>query len=148
MYPTVNALDDYAIGYGSYFNYNSLGDFERDLLSGKFFGVPKVDTTPPTDLYVPVLPDNSDSKLLFHLKPMKSKTFASVELKLAVEKGYKIDTLHSALKYDRYNGLMKKYVEFFLEMKVKNTKACTQEECDEIHKTHQSMGFTSVIKPE
>ena len=58
---------------------------------------------------------------------MKSKTFASVELKLAVEKGYKIDTLHSALKYDRYNGLMKKYVEFFLEIKIRNTKAYTQE---------------------
>ena len=70
-------------------NDNSISDFARDLLSGKFFGVAKVDITPPTDLYVPVLPDNSDHKLLFHLNPMKSKTFASVELKLAVEKGYK-----------------------------------------------------------
>ena len=50
---------------------------------------------------------------------MKSKTFASVELKFAVEKGYKFDKVHAALKYDRYNGLMKKYVEFFLEMKIK-----------------------------
>jgi hypothetical protein len=148
LYPTVNALDDYAVGYGSYVNYNSISDFEQDLLSGKFFGVAKVDITPPTDLYVPVLPDNSDHKLLFHLNPMKSKTFASVELKLAVEKGYKIDKLHAALKYDRYNGLMKKYVEFFLEMKIKNTKAYTQEECDEINKTHKDMGFTFVIKPE
>jgi hypothetical protein len=43
---------------------------------------------------------------------------------------------------------MKKYVEFFLEMKIKNTKAYTQEECDEINKTHRDMGFTFVIKPE
>ena len=72
----------------------------KDLFSGKFFGVAKVDITPPTDLYVPVLPNNSDHKLLFHLNPMASKTLASVELKLAVEKGYKIDKLHAALKYD------------------------------------------------
>ena len=43
---------------------------------------------------------------------------------------------------------MKKYVEFFLEMKIKNTKAYTQEECDEINKTHKDRGFTFVIKPE
>ena len=88
----------------------------------RFFGVAKVDITPPTDLYVPVLPDDSEQKLLFHWNPMKSKTFASVELKLAVEKGYKIDKQHAALKYDRYNGLMKKYVEFFLEMRIKTLK--------------------------
>ena len=70
---------------------------------------------------------------------MKSKTFLSVELKLAVEKGYTSDKLYAALQYDRYNGLMKKYVEFFLEMKIKNTKAYTQEECDEIKKTHKDM---------
>ena len=73
---------------------------------------------------------------------MKSKTSASIELKLAVEKGYKIDKLHAALKYNRYDGLMKKYVEFSLAMIIKNTKAYTQEECDEINKTHQDIGFT------
>ena len=79
---------------------------------------------------------------------MKSKTFASIELKLAVEEGYKIDKLHDALECDRYNGLMKKYVEFFLGMKIKNTKAYTQEECDETNNTHQDLDFTFVIKPE
>ena len=43
---------------------------------------------------------------------------------------------------------MKKYVEFFLELKIKNTKAYTQDECDEMNRTHQAMGFTFVIKPE
>ena len=121
LYPTAHALDDCAVGYGSYVSYNSIGDFDRDLLSCKFFGVANVDITPPTDLYVPVLPDNSEHKLLFHLNPLKSKTFASVELKLADEKGNKIDKLHAALKYDRYNGLMKKSVEFLLELKIKST---------------------------
>ena len=148
LYPTVNALDDYAIGYGTYVNYKSISDFEQALLHEKFFGVAKVDITPPTDLYVPVLPENSDNKLLFHLNPMKSKTFASVELKVALQNGYKIDKLYSALNYDRYNGLMRKYVEFFLEMKIKNSKRYTQEECDEINKNHKSMGFTFQIKPE
>jgi hypothetical protein len=49
--------------------------------SGKFFGLLKVDITPPSDLYVPVLPDNSNGKLLFHLEPMKAKTWTSIEIK-------------------------------------------------------------------
>ena len=44
-----------------------------DLLSNKFIGLVKCDVEPPKDLYVPVLPDNSDGKLLFHLHPMKEK---------------------------------------------------------------------------
>jgi hypothetical protein len=38
----------------------------EDIASGKCFGLVKVDITPPTDLFVPVLPDNSNGKLLFH----------------------------------------------------------------------------------
>ena len=35
LYPTVNALDDYAVGYGEYVNYKSISEFETDLPSGK-----------------------------------------------------------------------------------------------------------------
>ena len=44
-----------------------------DILSNKFIGLVKCDVEPPKDLCVPVLPDNSDGKLLFHLHPMKEK---------------------------------------------------------------------------
>ena len=87
LYPTVNALDNYAVGFNRYVNNLKV----EDISSGKFFGLAKVDITPPKDLHIPVLPDNSDGKLLFHLNEMKEKTFTSAELKLALKLGYKID---------------------------------------------------------
>ena len=89
-----------------------------DIADGSFFGVAKVDIIPPKDLYVLVLPDNSDGKLMFHLNPMYGKIWSSIELKNALEKGYKITKIYSALQYDKYNGLMKKYVGAFLKVKV------------------------------
>ncbi len=85
MYPTVNALDDYAVGFKKYVDITV-----DDILSDKFIGLVKCDIIPPKDLYVPVLPDSNEGKLLFHLNPMKEKTWASVELKVALEKGYNI----------------------------------------------------------
>ena len=81
LYPTVNALDDYAVGFNRYVRITV-----EDIKSGKFFGVAKVDITPPKKLYVPVLPDNSDGKLLFLLNNLENKTFSSVELQYALEK--------------------------------------------------------------
>jgi hypothetical protein len=113
----------------------------------KFFGIVKCDVEPPNNLHIPVLPDNSDNKLLFHLEPMKNKTFASVELKLALEKGYKIK-IHSAIQYDKYKGLMKDYVEYFLKVKVENNKHYTPEECLKINEAHKAMGFNFEIQSE
>ena len=59
---------------------------------------------------MPVLPDNSNGKLLFHLNPLKAKTYASVELKKALEKGYIITKIYAACEYNKLDGLMKQYV--------------------------------------
>ena len=143
MYPTVNALDDYAIGFKKYVKIEP-----EDILSGKFFGIAKVDITPPKDLYIPVLPDNSKGKLLFHLNPLIAKTYSSVELKRALEKGYTISRIYAASEYKRYTGLMKNYVETFIKLKVENSGKKTQEECDEVNKAHRDLGFEIEIKPE
>ena len=68
MYPSVNALDDYAVGFSKYVNITS-----DDILKDKFFGVVKCDVIPPEKLYIPILPDNEDCKLLFHLSEIKIK---------------------------------------------------------------------------
>ena len=143
LYPTVNALDDYAVGFNRYVNITV-----EDIKSGKFFGVAKVNITPPKKLYVPVLPDNSDGKLLFHLNKMENKTFSSVELQYALEKGYTINKIHSALQYDRYTGLMKDYVEFFLKLKIENNEHYSSEECEQINKSHKDLGLSFEIKSE
>ena len=143
LYPTVNALDSYAVGFKKYVSITV-----DDIKTGKFFGLAKVDVEPPTNLYVPVLPDNSNGKLLFHLNPMTMKTFTSVELKRALEKGYKITKIHAALEYKKIDGLMKRYVGHFLKMKIENNGVMTQKECDDINESHTKMGFDFTIKPE
>ena len=65
------------------------------ILNDKFVGVVKCDVIPPKKLYIPILPDNSNGKLLFHLNEMKNKTCSSVELKYVLQNGYKIK-IHSA----------------------------------------------------
>jgi hypothetical protein len=43
---------------------------------------------------------------------------------------------------------MKEYVGHFLKMKIQNSGVKTQEECDEINKSHKELGFNFEIKPE
>ena len=76
-----------------------------------------MDITPPDNLYVPVLPPNIDNKLMFHLNEMRQATWSSVELQRALEVGYVITKIHSALEYEKQNGLMKDYVGLFMQMK-------------------------------
>ena len=102
LYPTVNALDRYAVGFKRPVHILNQDDFNKlvyRIRKGSFCGIAKVDIIPPRDLYVPVLPDNSEGKLLFHLNPLIAKTYASVELKLALEKGYTITKIYGAYKY-------------------------------------------------
>ena len=50
LYPTVNALDEYAIGFKRLVNILNQGDFNRlvsRVRSGSFCGVAKVDIIPP-----------------------------------------------------------------------------------------------------
>ena len=99
--------------------------------------------TPPKDLYVPVLPQSVDGKLLFHLNDMTG-TWFSHELKYALERGYVITKMHAALKYDKLPGLMKANVGDFIQMKIENEKELTQDECDTINKYHHNLGFKFV----
>ena len=143
LYPTVQALDDYAVGFPKYVDITP-----NDILNGSFIGVVKCDVKPLKDLYIPVLPDNSNGKLLFHLNDMYEKTWASVEFKLALEKGYEITNIHAAVAYKRFKGLMKDYVGTFIKMKIENSGVKIQEECDEVNDYHARLGFKFKIKPE
>ena len=59
LHPTVNALDDYAVGYKKYDNITL-----EDVLNDTFIGTAKCDVQPPEDLHIPILPDASDGRLL------------------------------------------------------------------------------------
>ena len=141
LYPTVNALDKYPVGYKNH--YMPTLD---EISNGSFIGVVKCTVTPPTDLYIPVLPQSAESKLLFHLKPMTG-TWCSVELKKAIEKGYIINCIHSAFKYEEMTGLMKSYVEYFLKIKTCNSGVKNAEECKKLNASHHAIGLNIDIEP-
>ena len=101
---------------------------------------------PPKNLYVPVLPESKDGKLLFHLNPMTG-TWCSVELKKAIEMGYVISNIHGGFKYKVITGLMKKYVEFFLKIKTCNSGVKNAVECEELNKSHTVLGLDIHISP-
>ena len=65
------------------------------------------------------------------------KTWTSLELKLAIEKGYQITKIHTALAYKRMNGLMKEYVGTFMKMKIENNGKLSPEECHEVNAYHK-----------
>ena len=66
-----------------------------------FFGIITVDVYPPNDLYHPVLPyfDSIQKKCTFSLEPLLQQTFCSVELQLAIRKGYIVKKIYRADRY-------------------------------------------------
>ena len=144
-YPTVNALDDYPVDFKQVYKPTI-----EEIMDDSFIGIVKCSVVPPKDLYIPVLPDrvkaaDGSEQLMFHLKPMKG-VWASVELKKAIEKGYKI-TILAGYKYKRYTGLMKGYVEKFLKMKTCNGGVLSKEECDKLNHEHKQLGLDILISP-
>ena len=138
LYPTVNALDDYAVGFHK-LRYNLT---VREIQNGRFFGLAKVDISAPKQLELPLLPENKDGRLLFHLNDITGGTYTSIELKKALELGYVITKIYVGYEYKKYNGLMKDYVKCFVKMKIENSKNYTKEEVDEINKYHESIGLS------
>ena len=101
LYPSVNALNKYPVGFRE-FDTPTI----EEIINGELFGSVKCTVTPPTNLYVPVLPENKDNKLIFDLKK-KEGTWTSIEVKKAIEMGYAIDEIHGGFKYKQFTGLIK-----------------------------------------
>ena len=120
LYSSVNALDDYPIGFRRYTHRTV-----EDIRDNTFIGLVKCKVQPPKDLYVPVLPQAKDGKLMFHLRKMTG-TWTTVELRMALKKGYQIKKIYATAEYDRLNGVMKEYVGHFLQMKIENNRKYTQ----------------------
>ena len=78
---------------------------------------------------------------------MKAKTYTSLELKKAMELGYKITKIHAAVEYQQCTGLMKAYVEEYIRMKICCSGVLNEEQCEQINNIHKSMGLNVHIKP-
>lgn len=65
LYPSVNALDEYAVGYRKHINATA-----DDIKSNRFIGIVKCEVVANQQLHLPVLPDNDNGKLLFYNNSM------------------------------------------------------------------------------
>jgi hypothetical protein len=136
LYPWVNSTMRYPVGHPEII----LSDF-KDI--SEYFGIIKCTVVPPRDLYIPVLPMHAGptKKLLFSLCRSCAESFEegkcehsdeeraiqgtwfSEEVKLAVEKGYKITAIHSVWHFaETTTDLFAAYIRTFYEKKLLSSK--------------------------
>ena len=111
LYPSVNYYDEYPVGHPE----KLTEGFDLTLDSYKL-AIVDCYVIPPNDLYFPVLPTKGE-KLMFDLLA-KRGVWTSVELKLALEKGYKIKEIYEVWNWElTTTDLFRPYVAKFLKIK-------------------------------
>ncbi|KAG8147241.1 putative DNA polymerase protein, partial [Naja naja] len=129
LYPFVNKNKAYPIGHPEII-YQNFGDIKQ------YFGFAKVKVYPPRGLYFPVLPHKSGEKLMFSLcatctekqqvtvchhndeERALTGTWCTVELSVAVEKGYRIAEIYEVWHFERKTkSLFSDYINMHLRQK-------------------------------
>jgi len=87
----------------------------------KYEGTAKITFQCPNDLNIPVLPYRKDNKLLFPAG-IFTGDWCFPEIRLALEKGYKIIKIHQIIAGKRIKSPFINYVKFFSEMKIEATQ--------------------------
>lgn len=135
LYPYVMKNRIYPVGHPVLSNKFTQKD-ENDLRDGTLFGFVSLTILPPTNLYLPVLPSKVNGKLVFSLchacasecrqelcdHPPHDRaltgTWTTPELKLALEKGYRIIKVYQYLSYSKPEySLFAPYVNMWLKVK-------------------------------
>ena len=75
------------------------------------------DVTCPKNLYIPVLVNKVNNKLMSTLYDKERIVYSSPELRLALKKGYVITKIYKMHMYHTYDGLFKKYIDKFIKIK-------------------------------
>jgi len=82
-----------------------------------YFGFVKCDIIPPEGLYLPLLPERRDGKLIFDLR-RKTGVWTTVEVERALQLGYKIVRVFEILHFEETSvTLFQPYVRRFLKLK-------------------------------
>lgn len=128
LYPAVQFDDVIPAGKSMKVDKTTMGDDYEVVLEqlieqrwDKDWGIGfyRVDIEPPKDLFHPVLPERKNGKLIFDLVEKKDYTATSIELKKALQKGYKVTKWYDAVVYEfARNDLFKSYVAENLKTKV------------------------------
>lgn len=82
------------------------------LADDSFFGIVCASLTPPTRLFHPVLVtwDEDAGKCIGSLRPIRHGVFTTPEFKLALARGYRLDTLHRLDRYRAAPGLWNDFI--------------------------------------
>ena len=143
LYPWAQKYGIYPLGAHRFITENF--EYEKSLVpNGKFFGLIKCKVLAPRNLYMPVLPGRFNKKLVFATcsscaiarqdtpcthtasERMIEGTWCSLELDLAVEKGYEIIKIYEVLQWDlttqidpqtKQGGLFTSYINAALKEK-------------------------------
>jgi len=83
-----------------------------------YFGIIKCRVTCPQDLFLPVLPERKNGKLMFDLTP-KIGTWVIEEILLALEHGYVVEEIYEIWHWEeKTTELFSGYVKCFIRMKI------------------------------
>ena len=120
LYPWVNATSQYPVGHPQWWTPNASTD---TTIQDDWIGWIQVDVEPPDDLYLPVLPQRKDGKLMFDLLPKKAAVYFLPELRKAIEKGYRVTRIYKMLQFPRQTDtLFKSYVMTMFKIKVMTSR--------------------------
>ena len=100
-----------------------------------FFGIVCASLTPPRDLFHPVLVtwDEGAGKCIGSLEPIVRGVFTSVEFKLALCRGYRLDALHRLDRYASAPGLWNDFIkELYIDKMAASEPAPTGAAADEL----------------
>lgn len=123
-----------------------LGPIDPDTL-GQYFGFAYVDIEPPSDLYIPFLPERRDGKLVFDCT-RRVATYTTIELLKALDLGYVIHTIYEILHFPKQShDLFRPYFDQIFNLKLKSsgwdkvlgTKAYTLDDQHRFLQRHQRL---------
>lgn len=118
LYPTVQFFDDLPCDIPIWDINPNVNDY-TEYLNNKF-GYVECDISCPKNLHIPLLPEKKDGKLIFDLVDKKKAVYTSIELKRALEVGYKITHIYKTLCFNKTDNMFKKYVQNFLKIKTES----------------------------
>lgn len=147
LYPTVNMYDKMPTGPPKRIILGHEKCSKIDLMT--FDGFIKARVLPPNNLFFGVLPSKVNDKLMFplcyacgfeenqgacrHTDLQRSfvGTFVSIELKLAIEKGYKVDEVFELQEFELRDDLFVEYIKHFYVNKLQASGAPSGIDLDE-----------------
>lgn len=114
---------------------DAVPDVAAILGDDTFFGIVCASLTPPTGLFHPVLVtwDEGAGKCIGSLTPIRHGVFTSVEFKLALERGYRLDALHRLDRYRAAPGLWNDFIkELYIDKMASSEEAPVGVAADEL----------------